>query len=527
LHERYKLIGISARDLGDVSFGFNFADTPGSARRPVVTPKIAPANALRQPSTKSTTRKARNSSASASASRSITRSHPNKTSKKRKLSPYSTAEELIVEDELADSNDQSLMSSNSKRVSLERRAQHADGENDTTPREWDGDENSYTKMSADEPQDITPQLLRANPRTPLGSIQDHPSLNERSERSSGQRTTSQPTKSLMTTIPEDSLAEQDELSYDSIDVVHDEDSLDLVDQQATVLRRSETTFAPELEGTRDEVTSQTQRSLAARTSVNSSRRTTKSRPSLAKRRRQSTHPDVVDEEQAPKKRRKTKAADQESTDPVQTVAVTVYRRSKKPSVDTDPLGAMSIPIVNAADVLAQILNEMGNKYISKVAEKTSKKEFESRLRYPLVSFMSNVQDLLFDISTTQNSVYAMSGRLRSLKREQAELRAELMRSKRQREDIRLELDQVRLLHAAQVRQEEEENALHSMLYDLKMAIQRGRDRTRNVAEEDLEIDDDELLLHDVQQYLDDGGLVGNIRGWNSLLEKASVILQKN
>jgi hypothetical protein len=521
-----KLTQSSARDFGDVSFGFNFAGTPASARRSVSLPKRTPATGSKQASAKSTIRKATNSITLASSSRSAAKSETRNTSKKRKFSSKSVVGEQINEDELAGSHDHSLSSSKSKRVSLDSRVLNPDKEH-VMLNEWDADENLFTNVGDFGPQKPSPQLLRSNPRTPLVSIQDHPSLNQRLAQPGEQQTGKKGTKSPMTTIPEHNLAEQDELSYETIDAEANDDSLNQLDDEPAVLRRSETTFAPELEGTRDELTGQIRRSSKARSSVNNRRRTTKSRAGLSTRNRQSRQSDPADENPAPKKRRKMRSAGEEPMDSAQTVAVTVYRRSKKPSVDTDPLGAMSIPIVNAADVLAQILNEMGNKYISKVAEKTSKKQFESLLRYPLVSFMSNVQDLLFDVSTAQNSVYAMIGRLRSLKREQAELRAELMRSRRQREDIKLEIDQVRLHHASQVRQQEEENALHSMLYDLNMAIQRGRDRTGDMAEEEVEIDDDELLLHDVQQLLGNEGMIGSVRGWNSLLEMASVVLQKN
>jgi hypothetical protein len=437
-------------------------------------------------------------------------------------------ENYAIEDELADAIEPSSSESASKKRSLGSARSDTGDENNTAPIE----EIVNAKDSSAKRRRTSGQFTQSDPRTPLTTIQKGDSTGERSNRpkssnasSSRNPSSRRQTKSTLVTIHEDD-ADQDELSLETIDggphdVEHHQE-----DQQATITRRSDTTFAPELEGTRDGITNRLRRPSTIQSS--SSRRSLLPRHKPLSRRRSSKASRTTTKTPKPKKPKANQnSTNQAPTEPVQTVAVTVYRRSKKPSVDTDPLGAMSIPAVNSADVLAQILTEMGNKYISKIAEQTSKKEFESLLRYPLVSFMSNVQDLLFDLSTTQNSVFALTGRLRSLKREQTELRAELIRAKKDREDVKLEIDSVRSSHVNHVKEEKEEHDLLNMLNDLDVAIQRGRDRTREILAEDLDVNDDDLLLHDVQQLLDGGGLIGNIREWNSRLEEASGAFQKS
>jgi centromere kinetochore component U (CENP-U) len=486
-----------------VSFGFSFAGTPAATKRSVSPPKKTPVH-----------RTAHSSSQSAKGTSSLP-SSGSVGSRKRKRS--SELENGPIGDELADAIEVLSSASASKRRSLGSVRSDAKDENNFAPAD-DIEDNTDSKDFSAKRQRISGQFARPDPRTPLTTINNSLSTAGPSERSrtSNPRSSRNPsirrqTKSPLVTIHEDD-ADQDELSLETID---DATNGELVaeDQQPTVTRRSDTTFVPELEGTRDELTNKLRRRSTVQPSV--------IRRSLKKRRPARGSGTTTKATKPKKPMANQNSADRTPGEPIQTVAITVYRRSKKPSVDTDPLGAMSIPAVNAADVLAQILTEMGNKYISRIADQTSKKEFESVLRYPLVSFMSNVQDLLFDLSTTQNSVFALTARLRSLKREQSELRAELIRTKRDREDVKLEIDSVRSNHLSQVKEEKDEHDLLNILNDLDVAIQRGRDRTREILEEDLDVNDDDLLLHDVQQLLDGGGLLGNIQEWNSLLEEAS------
>lgn len=424
------------------------------------------------------------------------------------------------EDELAE--DSIISSTKSRRTSLTSKSIVNSIRATNSPMFMPMDENDTPSVVVH--QSISPQIQRSTPRTPLILIQSNHSASSKSTESrisnpgsSGRR------NATMDTIHEDADADLDELSYESVEAIElpngtvEEDESEIV---AAIPRRSETTFVPDFEGTRDELTAR------VRISTGSKRRSTLVRTNARKPNHRSSAATVSAKPRPAKKKKAAKpranAADREA---VPMVGVTVYRRSKKPIADTDPLGATSIPIVNAADVLAQILGEMGNNFIAKAAEKHTKKVFETRLRYPLVSFMANVKDMIFDVSTAQNSVYALNGRLRSLKREQSELRAELIRTKKQREDTNLAIDRVRSAHTARAKEEDEETNLHNMLYDLDVAIQRGRDTTRDMTENELQFEESDVLLHDVQQLLKGGGLLESVKDWNSLLELAPARLQ--
>jgi hypothetical protein len=362
----------------------------------------------------------------------------------------------------------------------------------------------------------TPASRSLNPRTPLVPLDSSGSRPSKSAKSTGNRRVSRQSRSPLHTITEDQVDMEDELSYESIDAigvpdysVDDIQVLDLEDPtvtSVTVTRPVDSTFTPPLGGTRD-VTLHISAAVEPRPSLVAA----PSRPTYTRA------PQVKAKPRKKQKTNKPKASGQ-------TVEVTVYRRSKKAVADTDPLGAAPIPSVNAADVLLQIAKEMGNKHIEKVQERVPQRDFEKKHRYPLLAFMANLEDLLGDVSRAQNDTYAMSSRIRSLKREQSDLRSELMRVKKHRDDTLFEIDTIRSNRAAKIKTEQEEFDLLNSLHDLDVAVQRGRDRTKGMKENELVFDESDMLLDDVKDILAGGGLVERCKDWTTLLEKAAIAL---
>jgi hypothetical protein len=200
------------------------------------------------------------------------------------------------------------------------------------------------------------------------------------------------------------------------------------------------------------------------------------------------------------------------------VDVTIYRRSRRPQSDTDPLGATPIPSFNPADVLAQITSEMSRTYI---AGSTTASARQRRL---LVAFENTLQDALFDISAAQNTVHALTGRLRKVKRENGDIRVDLLRVKAEREEVGRRMDSVRSKHARGVQEEEDRRHLVEGLHDLDIALQRGREKMREtgpgspVDGRDSSPGD---LLFATTQLVRHKGLVGVVREMNAFLSSAA------
>jgi len=475
---------LSTRDLGDISFGFDFAATP-AAKTPT-----ARKSTTKTPRTHSSASIARQVSILEDRDASATAS-----SQKRKRASVPLKE---VEDELGE-EESLFVSAKSRRI--------------TSPT-GSAIENAPPSTGISKRQSL--KARSTNPRTPLLPLDAANPQSSRSVISTATRRASRHTRSPLNPINEDQVDEIDDLSFENIEAIElptyavddepQETYIDLEDPTVAtvnVTRPTETTFAPPLEGTRDVTLHITAAVEPRPSSVPAPSRPTYTRASQTK----------------PKARRKPKTGKAKPSG--QTVQVTVYRRSKKAVVDTDPLGAAPIPAVNPADVLLQIAKEMGNKHIEKTKENTGRREFEKKHRYPLLAFMANLEDLLGDVSRAQNDAYAMSSRIRSLKREQSDLRTDLMRIKKDREDVLFEIDSVRINRAARMKVEQQEHDLLNSLHDLDVAVQRGRSRTKGMKENELVFDENDMLLSDVKDILANGGLIGRCKDWNELLDQAA------
>jgi len=229
---------------------------------------------------------------------------------------------------------------------------------------------------------------------------------------------------------------------------------------------------------------------------------------------------------AQKPRKKLAAKPRTGTDePVVTIPIRVFRPSKKPQADADPLGAVPIPSLNPTDALSQCISEMCKTHIQKAK---TKEGVSSRQIMAMVGFKNAIVDAFFDMSIAQNAVYALSGRLRKVKREQGDLRAELMRVKKQREEAILRQDSFRSYHIQRSREEEEKRVLVSDLQGLKDAARKYRETAdeAETGDEHSTMERTRDILHDVNALVGNGGLLQTVRNWNSSMEAALEQLQR-
>jgi hypothetical protein len=220
------------------------------------------------------------------------------------------------------------------------------------------------------------------------------------------------------------------------------------------------------------------------------------------------------------------------------IEIKVYRRTKDPNQDPSSHAPTVLPPINAVDVLSQIVSEIGARHLESVKAKqsrgTAQHQRAARRRMSTIqAFLARLDDALFDVSCAQNAAHVTQSKLQKAKREQGNLRAELMRLKRERDDVCLRIDGVRETHARRAAENDERNGLLTRLHDVDVAVQRGRLRAREAGEEEEEEEEEEGPLEDGNQLLEDvarfvgsgGGFVGSVRRWNAFLEKSSDVLQ--
>ena len=176
---------------------------------------------------------------------------------------------------------------------------------------------------------------------------------------------------------------------------------------------------------------------------------------------------------------------------------------------------------NAVDVLAQYCREFVDKTIDKIdgePRTTSSKAGAARKRTALEAFGSELDTRLFDMSQALEHRLTLEARIRKSKREKADLEAQWLEIRRQRNEIALKTDAVRRRHWRSEADRRETHELSQHLHDLEMMVER---------DEEGEEDGLEYLLQDVAGCVsntDGGNLLARIKAFNQQLERTAAVL---
>jgi len=142
------------------------------------------------------------------------------------------------------------------------------------------------------------------------------------------------------------------------------------------------------------------------------------------------------------------------------IPITVHRLSRPlptdySSADEDILAATNpFPTrggVNAIDVLSQICREMVAKAaetlkLGEIRERGERKRVEIRKRKAVEMFGEELDARLFQMTEALDNNYALTIRLRQANKEKVAKREELLETKRLREEVAIEMDEVRAKH---------------------------------------------------------------------------------
>ena len=227
------------------------------------------------------------------------------------------------------------------------------------------------------------------------------------------------------------------------------------------------------------------------------------------------------------------------------IAVTVHRISHvhrlnfNPDLDDDLAGPGAFPKKknpNAIDVLAQICREIIGKTIATVKSSiegeanTSRKAELKRKKDAIETYGDELDGRLFQMTTALDHNYALGVKLKHANKQKAALRDELLDLRKQRQEVELQIDEVRARHEKDARVANEEHHLETLLQDIELAVERGRAAPEVDEEEEDEDGEEEgkpSLSMRLQQAADvmssaDGrvGLLERVKGFNGLLEEA-------
>ncbi|EON62486.1 hypothetical protein W97_01708 [Coniosporium apollinis CBS 100218] len=241
--------------------------------------------------------------------------------------------------------------------------------------------------------------------------------------------------------------------------------------------------------------------------------------------------DAISKPSQPAKRRRSSAA--------ATVPITAYRLSKpstlEPSVNYP---APRIPILNAIDVLAQVTSEISARLSDNLALQSQRQPSSDararallrRKRATVRTFSAHLSDALFGLTEALDAGAALQSRLRAARKEKVALREELLDVRRRRQEVLVRMDQVRAGHARAQKEEGEREALSEGLFDIEVAVQRGRESAgaKGRGEEGPEEGVEGVVRGLVEAGISakgEGGMLVRVRAVNAFLERAAAVLE--
>ena len=183
----------------------------------------------------------------------------------------------------------------------------------------------------------------------------------------------------------------------------------------------------------------------------------------------------------------------------------------------------SVP--NAVDVLAQICRETIGTTISKLSNSNSSINVKGlkRKRTAIEAFGAELDSRFTDMSVAVEHRLILETRVKKARKQKAELQAQWIEVRRQREEIALKCDDVRARHKENEEDGKESYELSETLHELEMVVERGEDF-------DYGMEGMEFMLKSVAQRVsgaNGGGGVGildRVKEFNRQLETTATML---
>lgn len=190
--------------------------------------------------------------------------------------------------------------------------------------------------------------------------------------------------------------------------------------------------------------------------------------------------------------------------------------------------------ITVADTTRTILEETIDHRLSRMAEKlqasqdsTRRKEFRSEINLSL-SFKESLNEKLLDLQDANDLLSTNFKKIKLFKRDNAELRRQILSLQDSRQEIAIEMDDVQARYNAEKAEVDARNTISDDMFEIEAAIKNGRKKARKEGRENEGPDIPlpmllKLVGNDVTSQ--SGGLLANVKGFNGLLERAAGFLE--
>ncbi|KAE8824787.1 hypothetical protein PTNB73_07328 [Pyrenophora teres f. teres] len=186
--------------------------------------------------------------------------------------------------------------------------------------------------------------------------------------------------------------------------------------------------------------------------------------------------------------------------------------------------------ITVADTTRTVLEETIDHRLNRMAESLQasqdsgrRKELRSEINLSL-SFKESLNEKLLDLQDANDVLSTNFKKIKLFKRDNAELRKEILGLQNSREEIAIEQDSIQAHFEAEKAKVEARNTLSDNMFDIEAAINNGREQARKEGREnegpEIPLS---MLLETVGKDVGSrgGGLLANVKSFNGLLEKAA------
>ncbi|PVH81401.1 hypothetical protein DL98DRAFT_587590 [Cadophora sp. DSE1049] len=227
------------------------------------------------------------------------------------------------------------------------------------------------------------------------------------------------------------------------------------------------------------------------------------------------------------------------------VPVTIHRLTLPPlydetETDADILNAemphMKRSGVSAIDVLSSICQEIIGIQLSSLEQmgnscedSASRREYKTKWN-AVEAFGKELQLRLLTQAINLDSAYSLERRVRDQLRKKNSLREEVLQVRKEREQVALRMDEIRMKHEREKTDAQSRDTLNTAVHDIEMAIEMGKsNQTSTEIDHSNDLIGTELLIKrvagEVSNKGDSGGILKQIKEFNAFLERAALALE--
>lgn len=192
---------------------------------------------------------------------------------------------------------------------------------------------------------------------------------------------------------------------------------------------------------------------------------------------------------------------------------------------------------NYVDLLSQALRKIIGSRISALQERADACENEDIRRDlktkngALEAYGKEIKSRLLEHAVDLDYAQSLETRLRNEQKKKIRLRSEILRIRAEREAIALRMDDIRKRHNTAQKENMNRLSLNNAIHNLEIAIETVRDSTYHPIYDNIsDIDSTQTRLKKVAPLIshqsDNGGLLRQVKDFNSLLERSAIALEK-